>query len=248
MQRSVTGLIERTFRDYTLAPDPLLKRVFNASFYRRHADALLDAMRESFAGIEGDTVADIANVWDMENRQRRGTFSSCALDRYRFAVRAPFLDNDVVDHLRRAPLRWRILQLGYKRMIVQSCRESARVPWARTGRQLHTTLVSDFVQQGWNYLARHLLHPDVDPRLFRDLAQDTRSDRVLMQSLTDFVQHPHFPGDVFDRAGIEDVVQRHWGRRGDLTHLVIMLATFATVWRLFIYASTPAVPAVAART
>jgi len=245
MQRSVGGLVERTFRHYNRAPEPVLQRVFNASFYRRHADHLLDAMRESFAGIEGDTVADIADVWDMENRQRRGTFASCAVDRYRFAVRAPFLDNDVVDHLRRAPLRSRILQLGYKRMIVTSCRESARVPWAETGRRLHANLPGDFVQQSWNYFAKRLLHPAVDPRLFRDLTHDTRSDRILAQSLTDFVRHPHFPGDVFDRAGIEDVVQGHWGRQDELTHLVIMLATFATVWRLFIYESTPAMPVVA---
>jgi hypothetical protein len=31
----------------------------------------------------------------------------------------------------------------------------------------------------------------------------------------------------------------------DLTHLVIMLATFATVWRLFVYEATPAMPTVA---
>jgi asparagine synthetase B (glutamine-hydrolysing) len=245
-QRSVGALIERTFHQSICAPEPVLKRVFNASFYRRHVDDLFDAMRESFAGIDGDTLADIADVWDMENRQRRGTFASCAVDRCRFAVRAPFLDNDVVDHLRRAPLRWRILQLGYKHMIVKSCRESARVPWAYTGRPLHASLPGDFLQQGWNYLAKRLRDARVDPRLFRDLTQDTRSDPVLAQSLTDFVRHPHFPGDVFDRAGIEDVVRRHWDRQNDLTDLVIMLATFATVWRLFIYGSPPASAAVLA--
>ena len=245
-QRSVGRLIERTFHQYNLAAEPFLKRVFDEAFYRRHAGDLFDAMRESFAGIEGDTVADIADVWDMENRQRRGTFSSCAVDRYRFAVRAPFLDNDVVDHLRRAPLRWRILQIGYKRMIVNSCPDSACVPWAQTGRRLQASLPGDFAQQSWNYFAKRLLRPAVDPRLFRDLTQDTRSDPVLAQSLIDFTRHPHFPGDVFDRAGIEDVVRRHWARQDDLTHLVIMLATFATVWRLFVYESTPAMPALAA--
>jgi hypothetical protein len=179
-------------------------------------------------------MTDVADVWDMENRQRRGTFPSCAVDRDRFDVRAPFLDNDVVDYLRRAPLRWRILQFGYKHMLLKAVgADAAAVPWSYTGKRLQSTLLGDFAQQGWNYAAKRLRPAEDDPREFRNLRDDTRREQALSRVLEDFVRGPEFPGDVFDRAGIESVAREHWGGRRDLTHLVIMLITFVTAWRLF---------------
>jgi hypothetical protein len=83
----------------------------------------------------------------------------------------------------------------------------------------------------------------VDSRQFRDLRQDTRSDAALAQALAAFTRHPHFPGDIFDRSGFEDIVQRHWSGQNDFTEVVIMLATFATAWRLFLYTPTLTMPA-----
>lgn len=232
--RSVDGLIAQTFRQYNFVPEPILRRVFNESFYRRHTDGLLDALRVTFQGIEGDSNADVADVWDMENRQRRGTFVSCAVDRGRFEVRAPFLDNDVVDYLLRVPLRRRILQLGYKHMLVSSFgADAAAVPWAYTGKRLQATFLGDFVQHAWNYGQKRLLPAARDLRQFRDLAHDTRRDPVLARRLEEFVRHPDFPGDILDRGGVEEAARQHWSGQNDLTHLVIMLITFATAWRLF---------------
>jgi len=232
--RSVDGLIAQTLRQYNFVPEPILRRIFNEAFYRRHTDALLDAMRDTFEGIEGDRIADVSDVWDMENRQRRGTFASCAVDRGRFDVRAPFLDNDVVDYLLRAPLRLRILQLGYKHMLVSSFGAGAAgVPWSYTGKRLRSTFLGDFVQHAWNYGQKRILSADRDPRQFRDLAHDTRRDPALALALEEFVLRPDFPGDILDRSGVEEAVRQHWSGRNDLTHLVIMLLTFATAWRHF---------------
>jgi hypothetical protein len=47
---------------------------------------------------------------------------------------------------------------------------------------------------------------------------------------------------MLDRHGVDEIVSRHWERREDHAHLVIMLATFATAWRLFIADRPTALP------
>jgi asparagine synthetase B (glutamine-hydrolysing) len=236
-------LIERVARQYNQMPEAAVRRVFNQAFYRRYASDLFGAVRDTFAGIEGATAADVLDVWDMENRQRRGTFGSTAVDRHRFEVRAPFIDNDVVDHVRKARLSWRLLQNAYKRMHRTVFRDAAEIPWAYTGRRLSRSLAEDFLQHGLNYVARRLPRAQPDPRELRDLAAETRSDARLAQAVKDFVVHPGFPAEIFDRKGIEETVAEHWGGQRDLTHLVVMLATFATAWRLFLFESPTAIPA-----
>lgn len=236
-------LIDRVFRQYNRLPEAALRRVLNEGFYRRHASSLLDTVRATFVGIEGETMADVLDVWDMENRQRRGTFASTAVDRYRFAVRAPFLDNDVVDHLRQARLSLRLLQIAYKRMHLTAFPDAAEVPWAYTGRRLRRSLAGDFVEHGVNYVRRRLYRARPDPRDFRNLTALTRSDDRLARVVRDFAGHGCFPADVFDRKGIEDTLDDHWSGRRDMTHVVVMLATFATAWRLFLFAPRSTMPA-----
>jgi asparagine synthetase B (glutamine-hydrolysing) len=236
-------LIEMVFRRYNHVADAALRRVLNGTFYRRYTGSVFEDVRKTFDGVEGETMADILNAWDMENRQRRGTFGSTVVDRYRFEVRAPFLDNDVVDHLRRARLSWRLQQIAYKRMHITVFPAAAKVPWAYTGRPLRRSLAGDFAQQGINYVRRRLRRQQPNPRDFRNLTADTSNDARLAQVLRDFVAHECFPADVFDRKGIEDTIEDHWNGRGDLTHLVVMLATFAAAWRMFVFAAPPAMPA-----
>lgn len=242
LRRSRARLIERLLRQYNRVAEAPLRRVFNPEFYRRHVRDLPAAMEATFAEIEGERIADVLDVWDMENRQRRGTFSSNAVDRSRFEVRAPFLDNDVVDYLRRAPLSLRLLQLGYKQMLGRLSPEAADVPWAYTGWRLQPTLAGDFVHHALNYVQRRVTPPASDPRIFRDLRADLKGDAVVAAAVRDFPAHPHFPGEIFDRAGWRETVEDYWSDRGDLTHLVVMLATFATVWRLFLFERPTAVP------
>ena len=53
------------------------------------------------------------------------------------------------------------------------------------------------------------------------------------------------PDDVFDRAGIEEILVRHWDRHEDHTHLVTQLATHSTAFRL-LASGSPLVPPEAA--
>lgn len=239
LSRSRGELIDRAFRGYNRVPEALLKRVFNPSFHRRFAPDLLESWRATFAGIEQEHLADVVDVWDMENRQRRGTFPSAAADRGRFGVRAPFLDRDLVDHLSQAPPRWRLQQLAYKRMITTSFPAAAGVPWAYTGGRLRSRLAADFAALAGRYARRRLRGARARQRAapvesFRDLAADTRADRRVAAALRDFARDPSFPEEILDRDGVEEVVRRHWQAGEDLTHLVSVLATFATAHRLFV--------------
>ena len=248
--RSKDSLIERVFRQYNRVPEAMLQRVFRPSFYRRFAPDLYASLRATFADIDQEHLADVLDVWDMENRQRRGTFSSTVVDRYRFGVRAPFLERELVDHLRQAPPSWRLQQMAYKQMIATAFPGAAAVPWAHTGSRLHTQRLADFAALARSYVRRRLrpawplrLSPGSEPQAFRDLCADTRGDHRLAHTIREFAASSLFPGEVFDRQGIEDVVRRHWEGGEDLTHLVSMLATFATAYRLLLWQRPRAIPA-----
>lgn len=245
--RSRDRLIERLFREANRVPEVMLQRVFRPSFYRRFAPDLFDALRATFADIDQEELADVLDVWDIENRQRRGTFASTAVERYRFGVRAPFLDRELVDHLRQAPPIWRLQQLAYKRMIATAFPHAAAVPWAYTGARLRTGRLADFAALASSYVHRRLCQSKPwgmsTPQAFRDLGADTRGDHRLAHTIREFAASSSFPGEVFDRRGIEDVVQRHWVDREDLTHLVSMLATFAAAYRLLLWQQPCAIPA-----
>jgi asparagine synthetase B (glutamine-hydrolysing) len=246
IERSRPRMIDRLL--HRQRPDQeTVRRVLAPDFFRRHAPHLLDATRATFADIDHGELADVADVWDMENRQRRGTFHSPAVDRYRFQVRAPFLDNDLVDHLLHAPLRWRFEQVAYKQMIVGSFPHAADVPWAYTGQPIRSRLAEDLVDVARNYIGirvrRWLGAPAPATVQFRDLAADLRADARIPAVLHAFVHSRWFPGDIFDRSGIEAVVRRHYDQGEDVTHTLVMLTTLATAFRLLLFERTDTMPA-----
>jgi asparagine synthetase B (glutamine-hydrolysing) len=251
LRRSRQGLIEQIFRRLAQVSDVMLRRVFTPPFFARHASWAREDFRVSFAEIEAESLSDLADAWDMENRQRRGVFHSGAVDRQRFAVRAPFLDNALVDHLLQAPPLWRYQQIAYKQMIRNSFPWAAHVPWTWTGKRVRTSVCADLADAALAYtfkrtrsICSHLsgATPRPAPTSFRDLGAELRSDRRIATAIRDFAASSSFPGDVFDRAGIEEIVIRHWDRNEDHAQLVTQLATLATAFRLFASGS-PRVPA-----
>ena len=236
-------LIERMFRGRQLVADDDLRRVLNPTFYNRYAPSLFEAMQATFADIDNEEIPNVADAWDMENRQRRGTFHSPSIDRYRFEQRTPFLDNELVDHLLTAPPRWRFQQQAYKRMILSAFPQAAHIPWAYTGKPLTASPSLELARIGWNYgikrvrslLSRRKRNGSYLAEDFRDLGAEFRRDRRIAQVILDFAAHSSFPADVFDRRGISEVVERHWRAGQDLTNLVAALATVATAYRLFVF-------------
>lgn len=250
-ERSRNKLIDRLYASRQLAGDAALQALLNPRFYQRHAGELFDAFRATFADIESDTIANVADAWDMENRQRRGTFHSPSVDRYRFEQRTPFLDNELVDHLLAAPPRWRFEQQAYKKMIVYSFPHARAVPWAYTGRRISTSPLFELGRAGWNFgrnrasalAARFRASGQLVGQAFRDLQSELRSDASIKREILRFTHSDSFPADVFDRTGIEELVRRHWEAGEDHTHLVTCMATFAVAHRVFLSESPHRIPA-----
>ena len=254
LARSKRQFIEQMSHHIQACPTEMLARIFNPRFYQHAASAALDALPDTVADIDQEHLSDVAGVWGLEHHQRRSAFHSAALDRYRFEVRTPFLDNDLVDHLLQAPPQWRFQQFAYKRMIVTAFPEAAHVPWAYTGHPIRSTQAGDLIDAGWNFARERVrrgwaratsadaLGSGAD---FRNLAMDLRAATDVATVIRNFVVSPYFPSDVFDRPGIEEIVHRHWERRENHAHLVTILATFATAWRFFVAERPTAMPAAA---
>ena len=249
MTRSRSKLIERLFKGRALVRNEDLRRLFQPAFYHRYAAGLFDATVETFRDIDCEDVPNVADAWDMENRQRRGTFQSPSVDRYRFEARTPFLDNELVDHLLQAPPRWRFQQEAYKKMILFAFPHAAHVPWAYTGHPLTASAALELARISWNYGARRIrpLFSRLTGRVahgddFRDLTSELREDRRIARGILDFAASPLFPDHVFDRRGVEDAVARHWDGRQDLTHPIAVMATVAMAHRLFLRSDLGAIP------
>ncbi len=251
LARSREQLIRRIYRGLAECSDAALQHTFNPGFYRRYVVEAFDLVRSTFADLDQDAPADVADSWDMEQRQRRGTFHSTTLDRYRFGVRTPFLDKDLVEHLVQTPARWRFEQIAYKRMIVRTFPWAARVPWAYTGHRIRGHRVTDLAALGWNYLHTRVRssctrslgnHARLPGDQFRNLATELRAAPAVAAAIRAFTRESYFPDDVFDRRGIDDIVRRHWEAGENHTHLVTMLATLATAWRLFLWEQPLAMP------
>jgi len=239
--RSTDRVIVHVLRRYNRVPERLLQRVFRSEFYQRLKPDLYESLRASVAGIEQDDGLDILNVWDMENRQRRGTYASAAVDRGRFRVCAPFLERDLAAHLAHAHPLWRLQQIAYKRMIATGFPHAAAVPWAHTGSRLRSQRGADFALQARGYVQRRLWPAAARRNAFRDLRADTRADPQVAHVIREFAASSSLPDAIFNRAGIADVVHRHWEAGEDLTHLVSMLATFASAYQLLLW-QRPAAP------
>jgi asparagine synthase (glutamine-hydrolysing) len=251
LERSKAKLIERMFRCRQLVDEENLRLVFNPQFYKRYAPHLYDAMRDLFATIDNEDIPNVADAWDMENRQHRGTFHSPSVDRHRFEQRTPFLDNDLVDHLVTAPPRWRFQQRAYKKMIVGTFPNARCVPWAYTGARLSSSPVVDLALGAWNYahnrasgvLSRIRNGNQLVGQDFRDLRTEVRNDRALIRTIVEFADSPTVPGEVFDAPGIKEIIRQHCDSGNDHTHLLACLATFATAYRLLFFDQHKVVPA-----
>ncbi len=207
-ERVIADLYRRRF----FQSQELLQSILAPAFYRRHALELREAFAADFAGIEADDPLAIANIWDMEQRQRRGSFTSFAMERYFCTCRSPFLDHELVDVLSRVPGRWRFQQRIYKRMLVEHFPEARHVPWAYTGGRLTASPTYEFAREVVNFgvsRARRLLPRErnkPDRWSFRDPVKMMREDPALARRLKAFVRSEHFPSEVFDAIGVTRLV------------------------------------------
>ncbi|MCK6550018.1 asparagine synthase-related protein [Myxococcota bacterium] len=197
-------------RTWSQAKD-LVEAVVAPRFFADYAPELPRSFASTFDEIDADEPFAISNVWDMENRQRRGTFTGFEIERYFCTCRSPYLDYDLVDVLRAVPGRWRFQQRIYKRMLVKHFPEARHVPWAYTRGPITASPAFELAREAYNFgkgrLAALLSVDGVRAPhwSFRDEHTLLREDRELAHVLERWVRSERFPSDVLSRDGVEKV-------------------------------------------
>jgi asparagine synthetase B (glutamine-hydrolysing) len=213
----MAGLVRRTLVQHR----DLLELILAKEFYAQHAPWLEAELAKTFDDIDADEPCALSNVWDMENRQRRGTFASFTIERYFCTCRSPYLDYELVDLLASVPPRWRFQQRIYKRMLVTEFPEAKHVPWAYTRGRITKSPTYEFLREAFNFSKGRLerMLPRRSSRmahwLFRDEVTMLRDDADLAVQLERFARAEWFPSHVFSAKGVLDFVQRFRAGAGD---------------------------------
>lgn len=238
----------------TLSQDPeLVRLVLDPSQHALLGPELSAYFASTFDDIDASEPLALSNVWDMENRQRRGTFSSFTIERYFCTCRSPYLDYDLIEHLASVPGLWRFQQRIYKRMLVTHFPEAAHVPWAYTRGRITKSPGFEFAREVFNFgkgrLARVLPRRAHAPAhwLFRDEVTLMREDRDLAVELERFAGAGWFPDGVLDRRGVLEVSRRfaRGERPEELSLLYAHLVGLARCCELFLSGGTIELPATA---
>jgi asparagine synthase (glutamine-hydrolysing) len=195
-------------------PREVIEPLLAPRFLDRHWHGREARFVELFDHIDADHPAAVSSIWDMENRQRRGAFSTFGMERYFCAIRAPFLDYELVDFLRSIPPSWRFQQRLYKKMIVRGFPEGAHVPWAYTESRITTSPSYEFAREWANYWKRRVarrLAPkthQLPNYAFRDNASLLREDPEVWNAVEAWLDSDQFDGEVFRAEGIRALRER----------------------------------------
>jgi hypothetical protein len=205
----ISGLARRTMQQSS----ELLQSILAKEYYLANREAVVLDFARTFDEIDADEPCGLSNVWDMENRQRRGTFASFTIERYFCTCRSPYLDYDLIELLATVPAHWRFQQRVYKRMLVTQFPEARHVPWAYTRGRITKSPTFEFLREAFNFskgrVARMLPHRSrMAHWLFRDEVSMLREDRDLALQLDAFVRADHFPSHVFSARGVRNFVDR----------------------------------------
>lgn len=236
-------VIDRFRRAFYFQDPRLVQRVLTPRFWSTWESSLEPAFAHAFEEIDADEALAIASVWDLENRQRRGSFSSFTMERHFCLPRAPYLDHDLALFLASIPGRWRFQQRIYKKMLVHHHPAARHVPWAATGRPIHDGPLYELLREATSFGLRRLERslpwtpPSTKPRwAFRDVERLIREDKDLGLSIDRWAASSRFPGDVFDRAGLrsflEDYRAGKLGSQGTLLHNHLVILSRLHPWWL----------------
>lgn len=201
-------VIADLFRRRYFQDPELVRPLLNPSYARAVEPELAQAFASDFEDIDADDPLALANVWDLEVRQRRGSFTSFTMERYFCTCRSPFLDDELVDFLCQVPGRYRFQQRVYKKLIIHEYPGAAHVPWAYTEGPITDSPAFEFAREVYNFLRAKAAAqlPGAAKKkarwAFRDTVQMMRQDPALHRALVRFTEAEYFPDQVFDRGGV----------------------------------------------
>jgi asparagine synthetase B (glutamine-hydrolysing) len=209
--------------------------------FRAATDELADQWR----------LGDAATAWNMERRQARFIHHAAQVDRYDFEVRAPLLDNDVVDFFLTVPYGLRFAQRLYKRTLGECFPEAARIPWSKTGGPIPAAPAQILGQFYWSG-AKRMLEKRV-PALARRkkdrvrtpgvIAEEMRRDPAFRAGILEpFILGDGFPDEVLNRETARRLMEEHSSGVHNHWYALATLATVGLVYRHYIERGLQAPP------
>lgn len=248
--RSRARFVDAVLNWYWHCPEPQLRRVFNPAFLRAHLPAVAEAFRASFAPIEAEANTQAFELWDLYERQRRMSLCAAPVDTHLFEHIRPFLDRRYIEFVLTLPTSLRFGVVLYQIMIRQIGPEVQDIPYANTGLPLARSIPAGLAQRAY-LLGRKTVHK-LSARLGQDLTPPpaeplhltarTRQDPGLRRLVEDFAASAYCDPDVFDPAGIRQVVDAHYAGVRDHLRLLAALATFAVALPYGLYAPPAVCP------
>ena len=236
--------LESVFRWYCTDTPEQLGRVFQPSVVKACMPEVKEVFLRSYDRIQGCSNLMAQEYWNIFQRQRRMTVSSMSVDSHLFQKFRPFFDVDYLRFVMSIPTRYKIGQSVYQSVIYALGPEIRDVPNSNTDVSLFESASANFLSYVWssrrnvyrklagkfglNYQAKGLT-----PSL--DLAAATRKDTTLKARIEDFVESDYCDGNLFNQAGIREILSEHYNNQTDHGRLISIIATYAVALRYFVY-------------
>jgi asparagine synthase (glutamine-hydrolysing) len=213
-----------------------LGRIFQPEALIASWNRLRENFQSTVGSLEGQNGVDIADAWDVENRQRRFTFSAPKVDRGRFEVLAPLCDRRIVDLVLTLPPDARRRQIAYRHAILSGFPRLRNVPWAATGQRIEVNPLKNLAREALRLFLRAsgaaLGKVGIGSQLgwqYRDLGNEIRRDGDLFDvHLYPALEAGYFTEDLFSSKGIRNLAEEHRAGRTDASHLLGTLLTLST--------------------
>ena len=238
-------LIERAYRWYRRPSNAWLEQVFNKEFLHKNLPGLKDTFFASFDILEGENNAQLYEIWDLYERQTRMTLSTAAVDSHLFEKVELFRDRKYMDFTQTLPVRLRFGQSLYRAMIYNIGPEIRDIPNSNTGLKVGRTIAENFsktcITMGLKARKKLLKKAGLykQKRYMGDTAESitavTRQDLKLRHIIQEFVHSNDFDPSIFNKPGIQSMLDRHYQGAADYAYPLCYFATFATGLPYFIY-------------
>jgi hypothetical protein len=257
MARTREKTINAIFGRYILENAKSARRIFQKVFFDETFDALNEAFLNSFSQVKDEHPLNIADSWNYQNLQPRGSFQAPTTDRHRFEIRAPHMDSELVNFLLRIPPRSRIEQRIYKKMIAYGYPKIRSIPCTNSAKPVNPYFVSEYTAMTLRFLGgkiQNTVRPILSKRrrLGReasDLNQQVRAEPdIANKMLLPLLDQGVFPSTIFSIDGIRTLVNEQFGGHHDHAMLISLLLSWGIAAKFFLYDQLDDAPKLASLT
>jgi asparagine synthase (glutamine-hydrolysing) len=218
--------------------------IFQRSFLSRVTEGVNARFFDSVEQVDNDHPMNLADSWNLANVQPRGTFLSPVVDRHRFEIRTPHMDNDLVDFLLTIPPYSRLEQRVYKKMIAYAYPQIRDIACTNSAKPIDPRFFSEYTKMAGRYIARKSFQPiqrllGTNQNLGRDIADRNRLFREEPKLMTDLMlpmlDKGIFDEHVFDIDTISSLVRDHYDGHANHWELISLLISWGLGASYFLY-------------